>query len=274
VKFDRDLALALDPVRLFELPGRIADPWQAKVLRSRSLRQLLLCARQTGKSVTAGALAAHEAVYVPGSLVLILSPSLRQSGELFRKCLDVYQLVAEDAPPKDESALRLELKNGSRIISLPGAEETIRGYSGVTLLVLDEASRIPDELVTAVRPMLAVSNGRLIALTTPWGKRGWFYQAWAEGSGEWEPTEVLAKDCPRISADFLAKERRAIGKRAFSQEYCCKFVDTEDAYFSGADIERMVDPEVSPLFPTLPRGDNEDDVPFAFDPGIKVLEMS
>lgn len=49
-------------------------------------------------------------------------------------------------PTQTESALRLELQNGSRIISLPGKEQTVRGFSGVRLLAIDEAARVPDEL--------------------------------------------------------------------------------------------------------------------------------
>jgi hypothetical protein len=251
-----DLAHALDPAALFEAGGRLPDPWQSDFLRSRSRRQLLLTGRQMGKSVTAAASAVHQAVYVPGSLVLILSPSLRQSGEAFRKCLDLYRVVSDSAPSSDESALKLTLKNRSRIVSLPGEGETIRGFSGVSLLIIDEASRVPDELVVAVRPMLATSGGRLVALTTPAGRRGWFYDAWIDGGPTWERTLVPASDCPRISASFLAEERRAVGERAYLQEYQCRFMDVDDAFFDGADIERMLDPTIRPLFPALPPDDD------------------
>ena len=79
-----------------------------------------------------------------------------------------------------ESALRLELANGSRIVALPGVEKTI----GATLIVLDEATRIEDDLITAVRPMLATSGGCLIMLSAPFGKRGAFYEAWT-GDPSW-----------------------------------------------------------------------------------------
>ena len=132
-------------------------------------RQLLLCCRQSGKSTTTATLALHTAFYEPGALILLLSPSLRQSQELFKKVQDVYRVLSNPAPLQAESALRLELANGSRIVSLPGTEGTVRGYSGVSLVVIDEAARVNDELYYAVRPMLAVSGGRLIALSTPWG---------------------------------------------------------------------------------------------------------
>ena len=81
--------------------------------------------------------------------------------------LDGFNALGRPLPVVAESALRLELANGSRVVSLPGDEKNIRGYSGVTLLVIDEAARVADELYYAVRPMLAVSQGRLVALSTP-----------------------------------------------------------------------------------------------------------
>ncbi len=267
----RDLALAFDPVQLFELPGRRADDWQARILRSCSKRQLLCCARQTGKSETVAAAALHEALYVPPALVLLVSPSLRQGGELFRKILDLYRVVAQNAPAEDESSLRLELRNGSRIISLPGSEETVRGFSGVRLVIFDEAARVQDALYAAVRPMLAVSNGRLIALTTPWGRRGWFFYEWTSGGLGWERTRVKAADCPRITREFLAEERRSIGELFYRSEYGCEFVDNETQVFASEDIERMVNPAIRPLFPGLipPLGVSGDEF---FDADIRPLK--
>src|SRR5205823_14964600 len=125
-------------------------------------------------------------------------------------------------PPEAESALQLELANGSRIVALPGQEGTIRAYSSVRLLVVDEASRVPDALYYAVRPMLAVSRGRLVALSTPFGRRGWFHEAW-HGAEAWERVKVTAHECPRISPAFLAEERRVLGERWFRQEYLTGF---------------------------------------------------
>ena len=95
----------------------------------------------------------------PGHFLLLLSPSLRQSQELFKKVQDACRGLDNPAPLLAESALRLELANGSRIISLPGTEGTVRGYSGVDLLIIDEAARVVDDLYYAVTPMLAVSQG-------------------------------------------------------------------------------------------------------------------
>src|SRR5262249_42404802 len=156
------------------------------------------------------------------ALVLLLSPTLRQSGELFLKVYHLWQTLGRPVPTKRnrDNSLKLELANGSRIISLPGKQSNIVGYSAVRLLVIDEAARVPDELYFVVRPMLAVSQGRLVALSTPFGRQGWFYDEW-HSDHDWKRIRIAATDCPRIPAEFLEEERRVIGDRWFAQEYCC-----------------------------------------------------
>jgi len=239
-----DLAMALDPVAMARSAGLVLDPWQAKLTRSQSSRILVNCSRQSGKSTTTAALADHTAFYEPDSPILLLSPSLRQSSELFRKCLEIYRALGRPVKADAESALRLELENGSRIISLPGKEGTVRGISKVKLLIIDEASRVPDELYKAVRPMLAVSGGRLILLSTPWGTRGFYHQEW-QRRDKWDYYEVTAHDCPRISKEFLEEEKETMGEWYYAQEYLCKFMDNETAAFRSEDIEHIVKPGVA-----------------------------
>jgi hypothetical protein len=233
---------------LFHIGGMVPDRWQTRVLEDTSPRSLLLCSRQAGKSTVAAVLALYEAVCRPPSLVLLLSPSQRQSFELFKKVVDVYRQLPN--PPKaiGDSAAKLELKNGSRILSLPGAEQTIRGYSSVNLLIVDEASRVPDDFYFAVRPMLAVSGGRFIGMSTPWGRRGWFYDAWISDEA-WVRHTVTAFEVPRIPAAFLEAERRSMPKAWFNAEYLCEFSDARDACFRDEDIQRAMDPTVIPMFP-------------------------
>ena len=194
-----------------------------------------------------GILAVHTAVYEPGALVLLLSPTLRQSGELFKKSISVYRTLGRPVPPESETALTLTLENGSRVVSLPGKEGTIRGYSGVRLLIIDEAARVSGDLYMSTRPMLAVSGGALMMLTTPYGKRGIFYEEWTGGHG-WDRYEVPASQCPRIPAEFLEEERQTLPSWVFRQEYECSFEETEDQVFTTEMVERAVTSEVTPLF--------------------------
>ena len=172
-----DLALALDGVTFARAAGVEPDPWQARLLRSSSRQILLNCSRQAGKSTSTALLALHVALYQPGALILILAPALRQSQELFRK---VKAAASALGIPNDaieaESSLRIELAGGARIETLPGKEMTVRGFSAVSLLIVDEASRVSDDLYRAVRPMLAVSGGRVVLLSSPFGKRGFFFE--------------------------------------------------------------------------------------------------
>jgi hypothetical protein len=240
---------ALDPV----LWARDAldfypDAWQEQVLRSSGKRQLLNCCRQSGKSTTAALIALHRAVFYPRSLVLLVSPSLRQSGELFRKVGDHLKQLEQQPQKTEDNKLSLTLINDSRIVSLPGTEGTIRGYSGASLIIEDESARVDDALYYAVRPMLAISGGRLVLMSTPFGKRGHFHKEWTEGGAGWERIEIPAKACPRISSAFLEEERRALGDWWYRQEYECQFVETVDQVFSYSLVMGAMDNRVKPLF--------------------------
>lgn len=242
-----DLVMALDPAAMMYQAGLPPDPWQAEALGSEAGRILMLCCRQSGKSTTTAALALHQAIYHPDSLILLLSPSLRQSSELFKKVMGFYRYFSHLAPARNESVLRIELENDSRIVSLPGKEGTVRGYSGVSLLIIDEAARVGDSLYYSVRPMLAVSGGRLVALSTPWGKRGWFFNEYT-GAADWERYKITARDCPRISPEFLAEERAAMPDWIFRSEYLCEFTESEDSVFSYDEVMSAISDDVTPLF--------------------------
>jgi hypothetical protein len=246
-----DLATALDPVRLARRAGFEPDPWQASLLRSRQRETILLCSRQAGKSTVSALLAVDEALHRPPALVLLLAPALRQSQELFRKVKTTLHDVGADGV-RQASALTLELNNGSRIVSLPGREQTIRGYSGVALLVVDEASRVPDALYMAVRPMIAVSGGRIVLLSTPFGRRGFFFHEFTEGGADWQRVRITAHDVPRISEEWLAAERDRIGAWWYEQEYLCTFVETDDAVFGYDVVTAALSEDVLPLFGALP----------------------
>lgn len=263
------LAWALDPARFAaEALGMQPDAWQEQVLRWTGRRLILCITRQGGKSTTTAALALHTALYQPESLTLLVSPSLRQSGELFRKVTGHLGKLekATGARPRmlEENKLSMQLENGSRVVSLPSSEETIRGFSAVDLLIEDEASRVADDLYRAVRPMLATSDGRLILMSTPFGKRGHFYETWEDGGEAWERIRITAHDCPRISAAFLADERRAQGDWWYSQEYLCEFKETVDGVFTHEQVMGAFSSDVAPLFGDL-EASAGDGIPSASD---------
>lgn len=241
--------ITLDPLAIIRLAGMEPDPWQTGVLDCEADKVMLLGGRQIGKSLVCSALALRTMILEEGALVLVISPSDRQSGEFVRKAKSFfYSLPRGNGIPEAtaDSALQLHLDNGSRLIGLPDSEGRVRGYSGVKLLFLEEASRVPDQLYHACTPMLAVSKGRQVALSTAFGKMGWYFDAWEKDS-TWRKFKVTADQCPRITPAFLASEKRAMPERWFLQEYYCEFLDPEDAVFNREDIEAMEDPTLKPL---------------------------
>jgi len=243
-----DLIYASDPVLWArEVLDFHPDPWQANLLRSRSKKIILNCSRQSGKSTVCAALGLHESIYRRPSFGLVIAPTQDQSSELMLK-FDEFRGAVE--LPSDylstDTKLAVRFANGNRFIARPGSEKSARSFSAVTLLLEDEASRVLDDLYNSVRPMLAVSNGRHVIMSTPFGKRGHFHKIWSEERDLWESYEIPAEECPRITPEFLAEEQRT--NPWFEQEYHCRFMETEDQYFSNETIKMMFDTPVEPLW--------------------------
>lgn len=244
-----DIQYAINPaVWARECLNISPDSWQEKVLKSDSKRMILNCSRQSGKSTIAAVVALHRAIYYPGSLILLVSPSMRQSSELFRKVTDFGGDLKTLPDKVENNRLSLRFVNQSRIVSLPSSEATVRGFSRASLIVEDEAGRVPDDLYFAIRPMLAVSDGRLILMSTPFGKRGHFYETWEHGGNQWERVSIPACACPRISEAFLKEELITLGSWWYSQEYECKFVQTTDQVFDYNLVMNALSHDVVPLF--------------------------
>jgi hypothetical protein len=221
------------------------DPWQAQLLRSTAPWVLLNCCRQSGKSTTTAILALHTALYDPG-LILLVSPSLRQSKELFGKVTRFLKSLEPVEPLEEDNRCSCELKNGSRIMSLPGDPATVRGFSSPRLIIMDEDAYIPDEMVAALDPMLAVSGGRLVQMSSPAGRRGHFFENWEHSEGS-ERIKITARDCPRISAEFLEQQRRKLGPLLHSQEYECQFIDAASSAFSSELVELALVDDFAPF---------------------------
>jgi hypothetical protein len=225
---------ALSTMRALEMEP---DPWQMEVLTGGHKRLLLNCARQAGKSTTVAALSVLESVGHKRTRVLIMAPSLRQSRLLFKTAVRFLEHVGQRFI-KNQNIHELNLTNNSQIVCLPCQEETIRGYSNVRLLVIDEAARVPDDLFRAVTPMLAVSDGRMICLSTPYGRRGFFYEQWAKGGNDWKRIEVPVDQVPRITPEYLEQARRQMGDTWFRQEFLCSFEAMEGLVYP--DFARCV----------------------------------
>jgi len=232
--------LWINPENVFKTRGLDPDAWQVRVANEIKTTEsiLLLCSRQAGKSETDAALALLTILLTPPALILFLSKASRQAQELLKyKFMPMYRPWEKYAPLKKDNEDEKIFVNGSRIVVLPDNEGTIRSFSSVNLIVLDEASRVSDSLYRAVRPMLAVSRGRIIASTTAFGQRGWFYEEWSDLRRNWKRINVKGTDCRRLTPKFLADERMKMGDRWYKQEYLNDFASPIGSVFSEEDIK-------------------------------------
>ena len=240
-----DLKMALDPVYFAREALHFSPfPAQELILRSQSDRLLLNCTRQFGKTTCVSILALHYALFHPDALILIIAKAERQAQELLRKVRD-QGLLVPDVKYINESRTHLELQNNSRVISLPSSSSGIRGFSAPDLICADEAARIDNEMFIAIKPMLAL-GGSFYMLSTPAGKRGYFYTCWKEDAS-WEKHKVTIYDHPLVKPEFIEREKREM-KRFFQSEYMCEFIDLEDATFNADAVQRLFTRDIKPLF--------------------------
>jgi hypothetical protein len=217
---------AFTPIRFVrEVLDFEPDEPQARVLASCARRGILNCTRQWGKSTITAAKAVHRAATRGGSLIVVIGPSGRQSGEFIEKarrfvaCTGIA--VRGDGINRDS----ILLPNGSRLIGLPENERNTRGFSATSLLLVDEAARVESAAFEAMVPVLATSGGDMWLMSTPDGRSGFFYEIWARGDDNWLRISVPATECPRIPAEFLEEERGRKSEAVFRQEYLCEFAD-------------------------------------------------
>ncbi len=231
---------------------RQLDPWQVEVVKSVHPENHVLVHRQGGKSRIIGIKASIVALTEPGSLILNISRSWRQSLELARKIRESLTLYQQSLQKQHESfnvelglltdtKSEFELPNGSRIVSLPPNEETIRGYSKPRLVIMDEASRIPDDVYLCLRPMrLASPNWELWLISTPFGQRGFFYQESRNPEiKKYKHTVTDALKAGRVSQQFIDEESRK-GDIYFRQEFQCEFLSNMQSLFNRKELEDLL----------------------------------
>jgi hypothetical protein len=240
------------PLELAAELGIALDPWQTEALTTRRHHVLLLVTRQGGKGTVASLLTMDQLLNQPGSKTLVVSRTENQAKRLLARVKSLYLSLPNVPKAITDRADEIGLINGSRAIAVPGSEQSIRGIDAVDLLVIDEASLVPDELYGAIRPMLATTDGRQVALSTPRGKRGWFYRAYASESPEWHRVTVTAAQIARIKPSFLERERRDLGEWLYRQEYGVEFLDSDDQLYPTDLVLAALSPAVASFgLPTL-----------------------
>jgi hypothetical protein len=242
------LAAKLDPVAFVRTYCAVEpSPAQAEILRSAAQRAAVCCTRGFGKSTVMGWKAAHRMDSDPGALILAISPSGRQSGELLDKVRGPLHQAGHRTKGDGRNEFSLVLPNGSRFVALPSAADTIRGFHGVAMLLVEEAAFVPDAVYESARSFLAVGGGSEWLVSTPYGPRGFFWRRCTDAKLSYKAWKVTWADVPWISAEFIAEERKVKGDRLFRQEYECEFLDTQEGVFNQEDLVSAVRSDLEAL---------------------------
>jgi len=252
-------------------------PWQEAILESKSRRIIINAARQSGKSTITSTDPCWIAKFKDKSLSIVLAPTESQSQDDMRK---IQQFIRRDPeyPKYDPASTHVNVRENESLISVVPATQSARGKSQPAVVILDEASQIEDLIYTeVVTPMFTANDGRLILLSTPYGKKGFFFDIFnnPRPNDPWERYEVRSPWqpiqtpngldlVPYMDGDEKAyQEERAkkgirawfsprhydyeeqleklfdMGIRKYQQEYCCEFVETETSVFSYDEVSRM-----------------------------------
>lgn len=231
------------------------DPfdYQKEVLDAGQDRIAFVSGRQVGKSRTAAWMALHHALTNEDSTVLITAPTQRQSSELFnqvkKEMKDAEAVDADLWGTERETRTVIEFINGSRILCLPTGNngDNIRGYTA-GLVIVDEAAFIDDNVFYQVLlPMLAVTNGTLALLSTPYGAKGFLFDAFHDELEEdYLKKQVPTYQNPLVDEDFIMNQQAQLSSMDFKQEILGKFVESADSFFHSEIIDRAIEDGGSP----------------------------
>lgn len=154
---------------------------------------------------------------------------MKQANELRRKIDDhLMNLRDPEFRPVTDNAKEIEFPNGARIVLVAADQDTVRSFSAVTMIIEDESAAVPDDVYEAMEPMLLVSDGQHILLSTPMGLQGHFARIWHDGGDTWERYEVTVWSNPRVPQariQAIRDEKERLGRLwKFQQEYECSFI--------------------------------------------------
>lgn len=268
----KEIACALSPAAWLRSLGFRPYEWQEDALSVRRGNLVINGARQAGKSTIISGLPAWTAKYRAGSLSIVMAPTLAQAEEDFAKMMNFIKADANYVPIKRANSSELRLQNGSRVLILP-ATDSARGYSGPDLVILDEASRIDQEIYTSVvlPYFIASKNPLFVRISTPNGRVGTFYDDWCDTGNyrikvtapfqvnPYNPTQLLDAELKQeegihcyvspqhLDRAFQELNLRKLGKLQYQQEMLGEFVEPEDSVFSYDDIQAMFRNEAAPL---------------------------
>ena len=257
-----------DPVFFCNSFGYYPYWYQEQVLWCDARRVVINMSRQIGKTFAVALLALHFVFTRAKVNVLIVAPAQRQSEIMFEtieEIINSHPILQDSVKKIIQGKIRLE--NGSTIYNFPigDSAKKVRGHA-IHLLIADEASFIPNIAFTALTPSLGATKGRLIMISTPDVRGGFFYEHMMNGLdykdwhasdkkmdhiGQavrfWFPYSVGLDAMKRnlqgeytgetqMDEEFIIAERNTKHPTDFAREYLAQFVDEGAMFFPRALI--------------------------------------
>jgi hypothetical protein len=245
------------------------DPIQLQLLTTAAGQVLLNCHRQWGKTIFTAVKALHQALQGPRQLIVVISPTLEQSKILTKSCRDFARDLGLRITTDGTNPRSVLFPNGSCILPIAADADHARGWSA-NLLIIDEAAYVPDDVYAAVTPLLAATRGELWLLSTPNGKRGFFFHEFSRAALSSHAANWLRLTAPaegagasgRLSPAFLAEERIRKTPDQFAQEYLCEFTTTQRNTFRPEAVYRAFRQDIPPFNPECPWLENFAGLPY------------
>jgi hypothetical protein len=227
-------------------------PTLAALVDPKILQVVLWVVRQAGKSTFLATIAILTLLTVPGAYVVFIAASEPQAQSIFhRKIRRVLERLLR-ALGADRRSLLITKRSiefpeiGSKLEVLATDERTVPGRS-VSLLIIDEARDIPDDVYTALAPAVIGGNGKLLIGSTAGRPSGFFYELVRNPLPEtWI---YYSRDNENPNADaglvgFLKRQLALISPTAARRELSNEFTEDGDSFLASALIEAAIDDDL------------------------------
>jgi Terminase-like family. len=208
--------------------------------------------RQVGKTVTAAALAAEDAIANRGEDTMIAAPFQETADEMMREAVGFLREAQERLAALDadlslgvttENKREWEFSHGGRLLSRTlGVDGVGQRGKSPQFVVVDEAAFVPDDVFQDVlEPFFLTHDEYTYILTsTPSGDAGYFYER-VETDGEWRSPYWPSAISPLVDAEWLAEKQQERDRRTFRQEYLGEFIGSSDRFFTPSLVDEATD---------------------------------
>ena len=236
----------------------------------------LVVGRRGGKSHAAALCAVYEAAFhdhrdqlAPGEVatVMLIAGDRQQARTLLRYVRGLCDHPMIRPMILRETETGIELSNRAVIEVQTASHRSVRGYSCAAVICdeiafwMSEGARPDAEVIAALRPALATLSGKLLALSSPYARRGMLWDTYRKAYGK--PGRVLVAQAPSRTMNPSLPERvvenalREDAARA-SAEYLAQFRTDVEAFLSLDQVQAAQ--RTKPL--ELPRRDGVSYVAF------------